>query len=63
MQKSYLTGNGACEYLHISPKTLQTLHYTMQIPFTIISGRVFLYPEREIRETPYKNCKLTEDPF
>lgn len=59
----YLTGGEVCEYLHISPRTLQTLRDTRQIPYTVISGRVFLYPEAGIRETLYKNFKTIEDPF
>lgn len=59
----YLTGDEVCDYLHISPRTLQTLRDTRQIPYTVISGRVFLYPEAGIRETLYKNYRPTEDPF
>ena len=59
----YLTGDEVCEYLHISPRTLQTLRDTRQIPYTVISGRVFLYPETGIREALYKNFRPIEDPF
>jgi hypothetical protein len=59
----YLTGNEVCDYLHISPRTLQTLRDTRQIPYTVISGRVFLYPETGMREALYKNYRPTEDPF
>ena len=52
-----------CDYLHISPRTLKTLRDTQQIPYTVISGRVFRYPEAGIRETLYKNYRPTEDPF
>ena len=31
----YLTGEEVCRYLHISPRTLQTLRDTRQIPFTV----------------------------
>ena len=59
----YLTGNEVCDYLHISPRTLQTLRDTRQIPYTVISGRGFLYPEAGIREILYKNFRQIEDPF
>jgi hypothetical protein len=59
----YLTGDEVCDYLHISSRTLQTLRDTRQIPYTVISGRVFLYPEVGIRETLYKNFKPIEDSF
>lgn len=59
----YLTGDEVCECLHISPRTLQTLRDTRQISFTVISGRVFLYPETGIREALYKNFRPIEDPF
>lgn len=45
----YLTGEEICEYLHISPRTLQTLRDTRQITYTTVSDRVFLYPETGIR--------------
>ncbi|MCR9012652.1 helix-turn-helix domain-containing protein [Gabonibacter chumensis] len=59
----YLNGEEVCEYLHISPRTLQTLRDRRQIPYTVISGRVFLYPETGIREALYKNFRPIEDPF
>ncbi len=52
-----------CEYLHISPRTLQTLRDTRQIPFTVVSERNILYPESAIRETQTKNYRPTRDPF
>lgn len=51
----YLTGPELCEYLHISPRTLQTLRDTRQITYTAISDRVFLYPETGIREVLERN--------
>jgi hypothetical protein len=42
---------------------LQTLRDTRQIPYTVISGRVFLYPETGIRETLGKNYRPAESPF
>ena len=57
----YLTGEEVCRYLHVSPRTLQTLRDTQQIPFTVISGRVFLYPEKGIEEVLVKNTRHTVD--
>ena len=59
----YLTGEEVCGYLHISPRTLQTLRDTRQIPYTVISGRVFLYPDTGIRETLGQNYLPAESPF
>lgn len=53
----YLTGNEVCDYLHISTRTLQTLRDTGQITYTVISGRVFLYPEAGIREILQQNYR------
>ncbi|WP_418915196.1 helix-turn-helix domain-containing protein [Alistipes indistinctus] len=55
--KRYLTGEEVCEYLHISPRTLQTLRDTRQITYTAVSDRVFLYPETEIREVLQRNSR------
>lgn len=63
MGERYLTGEEVCGYLHISPRTLQTLRDTRQIPYTVISGRVFLYPETGIRETLCRNYRPAEGPF
>ena len=62
-EERYLTGRDVCDYLHISPRTLQTLRDTRQIPSTAVSDRVFLYPESGIRETLCKNYRPTEDSF
>lgn len=53
----YLTGYEICEYLHISPRTLQTLRDTRQITYTAVSDRVFLYPESGIREVLERNIR------
>ncbi len=53
----YLTGEEVCEYLHISPRTLQTLRDTRHISYTTVSDRVFLYPEAGIREVLERNCR------
>ena len=58
-----LTGSEVCDLLHISPRTLQTLRDTRQIPFIAISGRNILYPESAIRETLTKNYRPAQDPF
>ena len=57
----YLSGDGVCGYLHISPRTLQTLRDTGQIPYTVISGRVFLYPEKGIKEVMQQNYRTAEN--
>lgn len=56
----YLTGDEVCEYLHISPRTLQTLRDTRQISYTAVSGRVFLYPEAGIKEVLKRNYRANE---
>ena len=58
-----LTGSQVCDLLHISPRTLQTLRDTRQIPFVAISERNILYPESAIRETLTKNYRPAQDPF
>lgn len=57
----YLTGPELCEYLHISPRTLQTLRDTQQITYTAVSDRVFLYSEAGIREVLERNCREIEE--
>ncbi len=56
----YLTGNKVRECLHVSRRTLQTLRDRRQIPYTVISGRVFLYPETGIRDLLGRNLKPAE---
>lgn len=51
----YLTGEEVCKYLHVSTRTLQTLRDTRQITYTVVSDRVFLYPETGIREVLQRN--------
>lgn len=58
----YLTGGEVCDLLHISPRTLQTLRDTRQIPFTVVSERIILYPETGIRETLTKNYRPAQNP-
>ena len=57
----YLTGSELCEYLHISPRTLQTLRDTRQITYTAVSDRVFLYPEAGIQEVLERNCREAKE--
>lgn len=59
----YLTGGEVCDLLHISSRTLQTLRDRRQIPFTVVSERIILYPETGIRETLTKNYRPAQDPF
>ena len=58
-----LTGSEVCDLLHISPRTLQTLRDTRQIPFVAISERNILYPQSAIRETLTKNYRPAQEPF
>lgn len=53
----YLTGEEVCEYLHLSPCTLQTLRDTRQITYMAVSDRVFLYPEKGIRAVLERNSR------
>lgn len=57
MGERYLTGEEICKYLHISPRTLQTLRDKKMLPYTIISERVFLYPETGIRDLLGRNLQ------
>lgn len=63
LDERYLTGEEVCRYLHVSPRTLQTLRDTRQIPFAVISGRVFLYPEIGLREILHRNLQSVEKFF
>ena len=58
----YLKGEEVMEYLHISPRTLQTLRDNHLIPFTTIGGKI-LYPERELQQVLIDNYLPTEPPF
>ena len=58
----YLTGEQVIEYLHISPRTLQTLRDKRIIGFTTISGKI-LYPESELQKVLLDNYQPTEPPF
>lgn len=58
-----LTGKEVCDLLHISPRTLQTLRDTRQIPFVALSDHNILYPESAIREMLTQNYRPAQDPF
>lgn len=60
--ESNLTGKEVCDLLHISSRTLQTLRDSRQIPFTVVSERIILYPETGIRETLTKNYRPAQNP-
>lgn len=60
--KRYLSGEEVMEYLHISPRTLQTLRDKRMICYTTIGGKI-LYPEEELIEVLHQNYRSPELPF
>ncbi|NDV94284.1 DNA-binding protein [Dysgonomonas sp. 521] len=58
----YLSGEEVMEYLHISPRTLQTLRDKRMIGYTTIGGKI-LYPEKELQQVLYDNYHSPELPF
>ncbi len=52
----YLSGHEVMEFLHVSPRTLQTLRDTRTIGFTIVMGKI-LYPERELNRVLTENYR------
>ncbi|EGK00235.1 helix-turn-helix domain-containing protein [Dysgonomonas gadei] len=58
----YLSGEEVMEYLHISPRTLQTLRDKRMICHTTIGGKI-LYPEKELQQVLYDNYRSPELPF
>jgi len=58
----YLSGEEVMTYLHISPRTLQTLRDNRVIAFTTIGGKI-LYPERLLQQVLTDNLRPTEEPF
>ncbi|MDR2948748.1 MAG: helix-turn-helix domain-containing protein [Prevotella sp.] len=58
----YLSGEEVMEYLHISPRTLQTLRDKRMICYTAIGGKI-LYPEKELQQVLYDNYRSPELPF
>ena len=59
----YMTGDEVCEYLHISPRTLQTLRDMRRIPFTFVGERLIIYPESGIHEVLKENLRLVKESF
>lgn len=58
----YLSGEEVMEYLHISPRTLQTLRDKQMIGYATIGGKI-LYPEKELEEVLHQNYRSPELPF
>lgn len=58
----YLSGEEVMKYLHISPRTLQTLRDKQMICFTTIGGKI-LYPEKELQQVLHNNYQSPELPF
>lgn len=58
----YLTGEEVMEYLHICPRTLQTLRDNRIIAYTTLGGKI-LYPESELQKVLFDNYQPTEPPF
>lgn len=58
----YLSGEEVMEYLHISPRTLQTLRDKRLIGYTTLGGKIF-YPEKELQQVLYGNYRSPELPF
>ena len=61
-EERYLSGEEVMEYLHISPRTLQTLRDKRMIGYTTIVGKI-LYPEKELQQVLYDNYRSPELPF
>ncbi len=60
--KRYLSGEEVMEYLHVSPRTLQTLRDKHIICYTTIGGKI-LYPEDELLQVLHQNYRSPELPF
>ena len=58
----YLSGEKVMEYLHVSPRTLQTLRDKQLIGYTTLGGKI-LYPEKELQQVLYDNYRSPELPF
>lgn len=58
----YLNGEEVMEYLHVSPRTLQTLRDKRMICYTSIGGKI-LYPEKELQQVLYDSYRSPELPF
>jgi len=62
LDKRYLSGEEVMEYLHVSPRTLQTLRDNRIIGYTAIGGKL-LYPEDELEKVLVQNYRSPELPF
>jgi len=62
LDKRYLSGEEVMEYLHVSPRTLQTLRDNRIIGHTAIGGKL-LYPEDELEKVLVQNYRSPELPF
>lgn len=62
IDERYLSGEEVMEYLHISPRTLQTLRDERMICYTTIGSKI-LYPEEELIEVLHQNYRSPELPF
>ncbi len=60
--ENYLSGHEVMEYLHVSPRTLQTLRDTHTIAFTTVMGKI-LYPERELNKVLLDNYRPPSQDF
>ncbi|MDH6309951.1 hypothetical protein M2451_002842 [Dysgonomonas sp. PFB1-18] len=58
----YLSGEQVMEYLHISPRTLQSLRDKRIICYTTVGGKI-LYPEKELEDVLHRNYRSPELPF
>ena len=60
--KNAISAGARCASIYtLSPRTLQTLRDTRQIPYTAVSGRLFLYPEAGIREVLKQNYRSNKE--
>lgn len=60
--KRYLNAEEVMDYLHVSPRTLQTLRDKRIIGFTVIGGKI-LYPEEKLMQVLQDNYTSPELPF
>lgn len=60
--KRYLNAEEVMDYLHVSPRTLQTLRDKRIIGFTVIGGKI-LYPEEKLMQVLMDNYTSPELPF
>lgn len=58
----FLSGEEVMEYLHISPRTLQTLRDKRMICYTTIGGKM-LYPEKGLKDVLHQNYQSPDLPF